>query len=283
MAVTVDGASPPSISFQSQSVSLQAGDTLSFSVVASGTAPLRYQWYNRRLALSGQTASTFSIASVSAPHSGDYKLRVSNSYGYVDSEVMYIAFREDGESPIITSRLQNMLLQESDTLNLSVAVSGTAPLSYQWYKNDAPIRTAKDLSISRITQADVGFYKVVVYNIYGEVSSNTVTVSIVKQAPKITTQPKSKNIVELRPLFLSVTAVGSSLNYQWYKDNQIIPGQTSSDLLISRAATPADGGEYKVKVSNPYGEVYSNTVEVLVVGQVLKITRQPLSIAVGIK
>ena len=63
----------------SQTVNL--GAPVSFSVVASGTDPKSYQWRRNGADLSGKTADTLSIASVTSGDSGDYTVVVSNLGG----------------------------------------------------------------------------------------------------------------------------------------------------------------------------------------------------------
>ncbi len=57
----------------------------SFTVQASGTEPLTYQWRKDGNDLSGETADTLTIPSVSPSHAGLYSVRVSNACGDVES------------------------------------------------------------------------------------------------------------------------------------------------------------------------------------------------------
>jgi len=81
-------AAPPSIrptsSLQSQAVILD--ETASFSVTASGTQPLIYQWRLNGENLTGQTDRTLTIAAAQPADEGNYSVAVSNNEGAADSE-----------------------------------------------------------------------------------------------------------------------------------------------------------------------------------------------------
>jgi hypothetical protein len=62
---------------------------------------------------------------------------------------------------------------------------------------------------------------------------------------------------------LSVSAQGGSLSYQWYLNNQAISGATLATLPL-RNVTLADGGNYKVRVSNAVTVVDSTVAPVTV-------------------
>jgi hypothetical protein len=65
-------------------------------------------------------------------------------------------------------------------------------------------------------------------------------------------------------LILSVSATGSGLEYQWYRDGQAITGGTDAVLTVPNAGS-SDGGSYHVIVTNTVGSATSETVEVVVV------------------
>jgi uncharacterized membrane protein len=83
--VTKITAVPPTIVTEPQSQTVQAGDSVSFSVVAEGTAPLSYQWFHGTTAISNATAATLTLNSVTEADAGEYSVRVSNAAGSVTS------------------------------------------------------------------------------------------------------------------------------------------------------------------------------------------------------
>jgi hypothetical protein len=77
---------PPTITTQPQSRSVSAGQTATFSVAASGTAPLSYQWLRNGTALAGATSAAYTTPATTAADNGaTFSVRVSNAYGSVTS------------------------------------------------------------------------------------------------------------------------------------------------------------------------------------------------------
>ena len=83
-------------------------------------------------------------------------------------------------------------------------------------------------------------------------------------APAIVSQPESVSVSEGQPASFSVTATGNAtLKYQWQKNGLNVAGATSNSYTLS-AAKKSDEGSYKVIVTNAYGNVTSNTAQLVV-------------------
>ncbi|RYF28626.1 MAG: hypothetical protein EOO23_07405, partial [Comamonadaceae bacterium] len=77
---------PPSIATQPASLSVQAGQSATFSVVAAGDAPLAYQWLRDSNAIAGAVQSSYTLASPTIADSNSrFAVRVSNPAGTVTS------------------------------------------------------------------------------------------------------------------------------------------------------------------------------------------------------
>ncbi len=84
--VTYTGSSSPVITEDPESQLISFGSPVTFSVSASGAAPLSYQWQRNSVDIGGATSSFFTIASVAAADDGDqFRCRVSNSFGNATS------------------------------------------------------------------------------------------------------------------------------------------------------------------------------------------------------
>ena len=75
------------ITAQPQSQSVVAGGNVSFSITASGTAPLRYQWRFNGANLSGATNTSLGLTGVQPANAGNYTVVVTNSAGSATSAV----------------------------------------------------------------------------------------------------------------------------------------------------------------------------------------------------
>jgi len=79
--LTVTGV-PPAITVQPANLTVTVGQTANFSVTASGTDPLFYQWYyNTNTVLTGETNSSLALLNVNTNQAGKYSVTVTNLYG----------------------------------------------------------------------------------------------------------------------------------------------------------------------------------------------------------
>jgi alpha-tubulin suppressor-like RCC1 family protein len=76
---------PPSIAAQPQSQAVSAGASIVFSVNASGTAPLSYQWQRNGTNLAAATDSNLALPNVQPSDAGSYAVLVSNIAGTLRS------------------------------------------------------------------------------------------------------------------------------------------------------------------------------------------------------
>ena len=78
----------PSIVTQPTDQTIMVGQDASFTVAASGTVPLAYQWYyNTNTLLDGQTNSSLLVANAQTTNAGAYFVIVTNSLGSATSAV----------------------------------------------------------------------------------------------------------------------------------------------------------------------------------------------------
>ena len=78
---------PPAITVQPQNQVALANQSAAFSVTATGTTPLNYQWLFNGAAISGATTNPFSLANVQSTNSGNYSVVITNIVGSVTSSV----------------------------------------------------------------------------------------------------------------------------------------------------------------------------------------------------
>ncbi len=87
-----------------------------------------------------------------------------------------------GTSPTITSQPSSATKIIGESVTFSVTASGTVPLGYQWRKGGTiiPGATSSSHTIQSVAPGDTGSYDVVVNNAFGSVTSNSVTLTIIK-------------------------------------------------------------------------------------------------------
>jgi hypothetical protein len=85
LQLVYDGVTPPPraprIVTQPASQTVNVGETVVFSVSASGTGPLEYQWRKNEINIGGATQQSLVISNVQSADAGVYSVRVSNSAG----------------------------------------------------------------------------------------------------------------------------------------------------------------------------------------------------------
>ena len=83
--VTFTGNTAPSISTQPANATVAAGQAASFSVTASGTAPLQYQWRRNGVNITGANAATYSFSTTANDNGAMFRVIVSNQVGSATS------------------------------------------------------------------------------------------------------------------------------------------------------------------------------------------------------
>ncbi|HEY8995439.1 MAG TPA: right-handed parallel beta-helix repeat-containing protein, partial [Lacunisphaera sp.] len=78
-------STPPAITTQPTSRTVSVGASTTFTVAATGTAPLSYQWRRNGTAISGATSASYTISSVQTSHAGGYSVVATNSAGSATS------------------------------------------------------------------------------------------------------------------------------------------------------------------------------------------------------
>lgn len=94
--VRVTIPSSPTITSQPQSVTAQTGSGTTFSVTATGEAPLSYQWRFNQVDIGGATESGYTIASVQNGNAGNYDVVVTNAQDSVTSETAVLTVLPEG-------------------------------------------------------------------------------------------------------------------------------------------------------------------------------------------
>ena len=247
---------PLSITSQPQSQTVTVGSTVTFSVAASGSQPLSYQWELNGVNISGPTSASYTISNVQANQAGNYTVVVSNASGTVTSATAVLTVNVP---PSITEQPQSRTVNAGNTVTFSVTASGTAPLSYQWYQSNSLIAgaTAASYTITGVQPTDAGDYMVTVSNVAGELDS-TNAILTVQYGPVIIAQPQSQNakIGETATFSVVATAIPAP-TYQWQFNSVNIPSAGSSSYTLI-SFQPSNVGDYTVVVRNSLGSVNSS-------------------------
>jgi len=172
----------PSITSQPSSETVTAGQAATFTVAATGSTPLAYQWKKNGAVISGATSSSYTTPATSTSDSGStFAVVVGNSVGSTTSNTATLTVSSVSTSPSITKQPASQTVIAGQTATTTVAATGTAPLSYQWFKNGAAISgaTSSTYTTPATTTADSGdIFQASVANSVGSVTSNSATLTV---------------------------------------------------------------------------------------------------------
>ncbi len=238
-------------------VGSRASFTVVASAIATGTAPLTYQWMKDGTAISGATSATYSMTTVAPSAAGSYSVVVSNSEGRLTSTAATLMVTVN-DPPGITTQPTAQAVPAGGSVSFSVVASGASTLTYQWIKDGRAISgaTAATFNLSSAVTSDAGSYLVGVTNPAGRTTSSSVTLTIIVP-PRITTQPSAQSVTAGDGVSFTVVASDSApTTYQWKKNGTAISGATTAIFSLSSAAT-SDAGTYSVVVTNSAGSLTS--------------------------
>jgi poly(3-hydroxybutyrate) depolymerase len=170
----------PRITTQPADQTAMAGQPVSFTVAATGTMPLSYQWKKNGMDIVGQTAASLTIPAAITPDSGaPFCVVVSNGSGSVTSAAATLTVKPAPGAPIIITNPARVRVLVNQTGTFAVNAWSRTPMSYQWQKGaslsnvvNVPGATAATYTTPTTTLADNGtFFRCVVSNAAGSTTS----------------------------------------------------------------------------------------------------------------
>ncbi|MBO4837907.1 MAG: immunoglobulin domain-containing protein [Lachnospiraceae bacterium] len=181
--------------------------------------------------------------------------------------------------PKITTQPASKTVSVDETASFTVKASGgtdASPLKYQWqYKTPSGEWTncsSKTTGYNKATLKVVGTsarngyqYRCIIKNVAGSVTSTAVKLTV-SLKPKITSQPSGVDAALNETVSFTVKATGNDLKYQWQYRKSSSGSWTNctskttgyNKATLKVVATAARSGyQYRCRVKNSYGTVYS--------------------------
>ena len=250
---------PPAITTHPSNASVNEGQTATFTVVASGSAPLTYQWQKNASAIAGATSATYTTPATATSDDGSqFKVVVSNSAGSATSNPAMLNVSAASAVPSIAQQPSDAAVNVGQTATFMVVASGSAPLAYQWQKNDSPIAAATSASYTTPATAlsDNGAkFKVVISNSAGSATSNAVTLTVTATGSiSVTVSPKQAAVAmttQAQQFTASVSGDSQNLGVTWSVDG--IGGGNGTVGSISGSGLytpPSSGGVHTVTATS---------------------------------
>jgi uncharacterized repeat protein (TIGR03803 family) len=176
--------------------SVYIGQSLQFDVAVTGTWPLFWQWQKNTTNLSdggsvfGSAARVLRLTNVSLGDAGSYSVVISNASGAITSAPAVLTV--SSSAPYFVVQPTNQSPVPGTNTALAGRAQGNQPLLYQWQRNGTNLPDGGNVSgaatpvltISNLTEANNGVYRLVASNgIDAVASSNAVLTVIPPTAP----------------------------------------------------------------------------------------------------
>ena len=227
---------PPVITTAPISQTVCADQSVTFSVAATGDAPLSYQWYFGIDPISGANGTTLTLTAVQPAASGGYAVVVQNDVGATSASANLTV------NPLPTVSVNSATICNGQSATLTATHNASNP-SYLWSPGGA---TTASITVSPTATSS---YSVLVTD--GTTgctnsASGTITVNQLTTATPLTSVT---NACPGTSVSFATTANGTGpFTYVWTKNGTVIAGQNGPSLTLASVAA-GDAGTYCVEVT----------------------------------
>lgn len=257
---------PVQIAQQPQSQRGPPGTNATFTVLATGTGTLRYQWwFNGATPLAGATNASLTVSNAQLANNGDYAVQIADELSTVMSSnaTLTILVR-----PVITVQPTNTLTVPGGDATFFVEAYGTTPMGFRWRRGGATFTggiivntpTNSSLTVTNVPQHwDGTNFDAVVTNLAAGSATSTRAILMVFWPPIITAPPTNQTVNPgTNVTFAVVASGGAPLRYQWWFAEAPLAGRTNATLSLTNVQA-GDEGYYSVVVTNRDGAATSPT------------------------
>ncbi|MDR7369842.1 gliding motility protein SprC [Flavobacterium aquidurense] len=242
------------INNKSGNATICSGGNITLNVVNDASSPinfpnLKYRWYKDGVIIAGQTNSSITVNGV-----GEYYSQVE--YGVcsdpnTSSNRVTIVSSSSGAAVTIDSSLGNPFCSNG----VGTVLTATRGNTYLWKKDGKDIEGGTTQSINA---KDSGVYTVEVD--FGGCKA-TGSINLVSSGFNASLDvPENNTIAEGGTLLVSVTTDATSPNYEWFLNNNTIPGENTNSYLVKAV------GNYSVKISQVSGCIATRELTFKVTG-----------------
>jgi hypothetical protein len=267
----VNNCPPVTIGSQSGDATILEGRSAPLTASASG-GTISYQWYAGRSGVTASPIGSGSSITVTPSITSVYWVRASNSCGSsIDSGTITITVTPCAAPTIVVQPPSANIVSNTGT-SLFAAVTGTQPISYQWYEGTFPDTSHPATAGSSATLAVPPLIASTSYWLHvasecGAADSSTARLTVVQSCspPSIVSQPQNQNVAAGSNVIVSAVVLGASLSFQWYQgaylDFTHPIGGNAPSVFVPSITAPA---QFWVRIGGPCGSVDSSVATVSV-------------------
>jgi hypothetical protein len=277
--VTLTVIDPAIIVTSPTSLTLNAGQTATFTVSASGTAPLAYQWYKNgtiRLGntgnISGADTATLTISDVQDADVGNYTVVVTNVAAVATSSAATLTVIDP---PLLTTSPASLTRNAGQSAVFTASASGSAA-AVVWTLNGNPVAgpvtsstgsglsgsTTSTLTVVTASDATAGSYVATFSNAAGTAATVPAILTVI-DPPVLVSSPASLTRNAGQAAVFTASASGSAATVVWtFGGNPVGGGVTSSSgsgvaglttSTLTVTASDATAGSYVATFNNVAG------------------------------
>ncbi len=285
---------PPVITSAPIDQTANAGQTVSFSVAATGGPEPTFKWKKNGTTITGATGATLTLSNVSGASTGTYSVVATNTVSSVSASAVLTV----NTAPVIATPPTGRTVNIGQTVSFSAtaSVSGNFTPTLEWRKDGVTTAhgtvTSSSLSFSNglrrsVTSvltltdtqpSDAASYTAVATNTLGTVTSSAAVLKV-NTAPVILTQPESKTVTAGQTASFTVSASGTAqFTFQWQRavagnetfatltNGTGISGATTATLSVPKTIVAMSGDRFRAVVTNTLGSA-STSVATLTVSK----------------
>jgi len=152
------------------------GEAASFVAAAAGSEPLSYLWTRDGVPIDRGTNAALLIHPVSPADEGVYAVTISNAYGSIMSDPVYLA----ATLPVFLVEPSNLRARTNWSVSLDTDILSSSAVAYRWFKDGEELtdQTGARLVFGSLQESDAGEYVVQVSNAVGTVTNGPVRITI---------------------------------------------------------------------------------------------------------
>ena len=217
-------------------------ESVTFSVSASGSPPLSFQWLKNGVAIPGATGSTFTISSATLSDVASYACAVFNSTGMsATSELAVLTVMEPVHVSLMIQASQTEICAGEEITLSAIPVNGGAAPVFQWFINGNAFGSSiSTFSISQLNDGDT-------FSCQLTSSENCVLNNVALSNPVVIhVDPMLVASVQIEDLngvtcegepvvFQAISVNGGSLpTFQWLLNGNLV-GENTPDYFLAAA------------------------------------------------
>jgi alpha-tubulin suppressor-like RCC1 family protein len=282
-AATLTVNTPPAVTRQPISVTVEEGQNAIFEASASGLPAPTVQWQTSANGgstwsnISGATAETLTITSATTTLSGrQYRALFTNSLGKATSEGATLTVRR---IPAVTKQPSAVTVDDGQNASFEATASGFPAPTVQWEVSSdgggswsaVEGATATKYTLEPAHFAESGYeFRATFTNAAGFVRTNAATLTV-ESPPVVTLDPISATVRVEEPFQFEASASGSPApTVQWERSTNggsswsAVAGATSETFRVESAQLSENGAKYRAIFTNPAGKATSNVATLTV-------------------